>query len=68
VSFALLNNQPPFFSILHISSCSFADLNFHSIHPSMADCLVSEQFSFYEYIRLNVQRNKKGWQERMTAK
>jgi hypothetical protein len=44
VSFGLLNNLPPFFSSLHLSSPSF---HFQSIHPSEADCLVSEQFSFY---------------------
>jgi hypothetical protein len=45
VSFGLLNNQPPFFSILHLSSPSFHFLipaDFRSIHPSETDCLVSE--------------------------
>jgi hypothetical protein len=46
VSFGLVNNQLPFFSILHLS-CSSADVDFRSIHPSEADCLVSEIFSFY---------------------
>jgi hypothetical protein len=46
VSFGLLNNQPPFFSV-HLSSRSFADVDFLSIHPSEADFLVSEHFSFY---------------------
>jgi hypothetical protein len=63
MSFGLLNNPPPFFSIPHLSSPSF---HFHfteiiyilqpsqpgssylcSIHSSETDCLVSEHFSFY---------------------
>jgi hypothetical protein len=47
MSFDLLNNPPPFFSILHLSSRSFADVDFRSIHPSEAAYLVSKQFSFY---------------------
>jgi hypothetical protein len=48
VSFGHLNNQPPFFSILHQSSPSFfADADFRSFHPSKPDFLVSEQFNFY---------------------
>jgi hypothetical protein len=53
VSFGLLNNLPQFSSILHLSfpsySCSFADVDFRSNHPSEADYLVSEKFtrSFY---------------------
>jgi hypothetical protein len=59
VSFGLLNNLPPFFSILHLSSSSFhfpfteiivyilfAIVDFRSIHPFEADYLLSEQFSF----------------------
>jgi hypothetical protein len=68
VSFGLLNNLPPFFFILHLSSPSFhfrfteiimyilfADVDFRSVHPSQADYLVSEQFSFYG-VRLLVSR------------
>jgi hypothetical protein len=53
VSFGLLNNQPPFFSVLHLSYPSFtfilhrSSFDFHSIHQSEADYLVSEQFSLY---------------------
>jgi hypothetical protein len=59
VSFGLLNNAPPFFSVLQLSSPSF-HFRFMEIiiylhlrlcrfpfHPPEADYLVSEKFSFY---------------------
>jgi hypothetical protein len=67
VSFGLLNNQPPFLSVLHLFRRSSVEwyneevrrmwmeeamahlfpLIFHSFHPSEADNVVPEQFSFY---------------------
>jgi hypothetical protein len=45
-SAAILLCSSSFLPILSLS-CSFADVDFRSVHPSEADCLVSEQFSFY---------------------